>query len=74
MKHLKQEKVKVNLSVWTSPKDNIRITTIFKDGPIEGYKCLSRSNFIQAFMPATTLAILMKHLQGPQKTQSYKSA
>ena len=61
----KARKVRVNLSVWISPNDNIKITTIFQDGSFQGYKCLSRSNFIQAFMPVTTLAVLMKHLQGP---------
>ena len=35
--HLKQAKVKANLSVWTSPNDNRKITTVFKVVSPEGY-------------------------------------
>ena len=37
MKHSKQAKIKVNLSLWTSPNDNRKITTIFKEGSPDGY-------------------------------------
>ena len=36
-KLLKQGKVKVNLSIWTSPNDNRKITTVFKVVSPEGY-------------------------------------
>ena len=68
MKHLKQAKVKVNLSVWTSPHDNRKTTTVFKVGSPEGYNASVYK--LSCLKPRTTENLkfkkCIKHSKGTQ--------